>query len=472
MTKIIPVAKVGKDPALASSFRPVSNLSVVGKLIERAVFNQIDKHITDHKLTDKDQHGGRKSHSTMSCSTEIIEDIKKAQEGKYQVALVALDLSAAYDMVDHGILLERCRLLNLCQTTQNFLRSFLATRSSLVELEGTRSSLRATGNHGVVQGGPSSGTLFNIYINDLPAQVNDLQPTSSLGCSSAKQYVDNGTIVARGKTLQQLKMNIRRDYIAMRNYLVNHRMVINGGKTQLMIMKPHADPDDLDLDIDGMLICHQTSIKILGVTISEELKFDEHVWKGKGSITRSVVYKSSLLRTLKPYLPFPLLCQVGNAILNSTIQYCAPLWGPSSESNRIKVQAAQVRAARIITGEWNSEKVRSHRQDLLSKIKWPNVNQIIEIATLNLLKNAIERKASEGLTGLFWVTKPTVNARRNTLRIDHFGPLTRSNSFFSANAVHLFNNLPLHMKNPSLSRGNFKKLVKENALENNLLTRH
>ena len=237
LTKIIPVEKVGKDPLQPSSFRPVCNLSVVGKLVERAAMNQVENHINTHRLMNKDQHGGRGKHSTMTCLGEIMEDAKLALEDKQRVALVACDLSAAYDLCSHSILEIMCKnLLNMDEGMVSWLSSFLKNRSQLVEVCGERSKILPTGSQGVVQGGPSSGLLFNIYINSMPAQVNNQTLALNTSQSTSKQYVDDGTIIARGRNLAELKLNIEADFAAVRNYLVDHRMVINPEKTQLMVL--------------------------------------------------------------------------------------------------------------------------------------------------------------------------------------------------------------------------------------------
>ena len=442
LTKLIPMAKPGKDPSLTSSYRPVANISTIGKLIERGVMDQVGAHLSKHNLTNKDQHGGRKAHSTMTCLNEILEDAETAQEDKNQVALTAIDLSAAYDILNHDILKEKCRILNLDKTTQNCISGFLADRSQTVEIDGERSTPMMTGNQGVVQGGPSSGQFFNIYIDELPTQVNGGITPKTSSCSTSKQYVDDGTIISRGRTLEELKKNIVRDFKGIRDYLVNHRMVINSSKTQLLYLKPHPDPDEMVVTLEGTRIKHQNTIKILGVSISAEMRFEEHVWKGKGSITKTLKGKAALMRTLKPYLPYQLLCQVGNASINSTILYCAPLWGLSTQENRNKVQSAQIKAARIITGKWNKLDKASHRQELLNSIKWPNVEQLIRTSSINLLRSAIDDQTSEGIQNMFKVTKPSEGSRRQEIRIDHRGDKKRTNNMFSTYATETYNQLP------------------------------
>ena len=191
------------------------------------------------------------------------------------------------------------------------------------------------------------------------------------------------------------------------------------------------------------------------------MKFDEHVWKGKGAITKNLKGKASIIRTLKQYLPFNLLCQVGNSTINSTILYCAQLWGPSSQGNRNKVQAAQIKAARMITGNWNKKDNIFHRQELLDRIRWPNVEQLVKASTLNTLKGAIEGKTSRGIREMFKITKPMEGSRRQVIRIDFKGNKKRSDNMFSTFASQTFNSLPDEIKHPSITTRNFKNKVKE-----------
>ena len=133
LTKIIPIVKAGKDSSLAGSYRPVSNLSLIGKIIERAVIDQFELHMERNKLWNDNHHGGRKGHSTTTCVGELLEDVQEARQDKLQVAMVALDLSAAYDMVNHSLLLEQCRRMNIDSCSQAWLVSFLKGRSHLVK---------------------------------------------------------------------------------------------------------------------------------------------------------------------------------------------------------------------------------------------------------------------------------------------------------------------------------------------------
>ena len=91
-----------------SSYRPISNLPVISKLLERLIAKQFIAYIEDNKLLLEDQSGFRHSHSTETAVMKVLSDILSAVHRGDTAILASLDLSAAFDTVDHGILLERC----------------------------------------------------------------------------------------------------------------------------------------------------------------------------------------------------------------------------------------------------------------------------------------------------------------------------------------------------------------------------
>ena len=197
------------------------------------------------------------------------------------------------------------------------------------------------------------------------------------------------------------------------------------------------------------------------MTLSENLKWDEHLWRNKQNMVRSIQVKTAMLKILKPFVPSSILFNVGQAMVNSTILYGAPVWGATSKTNKNKIQSAQIRAARTITGTWNTKEKKSHRQDVLNQVGWLNVDQIINSSTLNLLKQTISNKTTHGMSKLFKVTQPQHSSRTNSLRVDHKGHPEKYNSSFSTNAPILFNNLNQELKNPNQTTKQFKTALRK-----------
>ena len=473
ITKLIPLLKKGKDPLQAASYRPISNLCSLGKIFEEAFFNQTSKHINMSGLINKDQHGGRGAHSTTSCLTELWEEAKKATENKDKASITAIDLSAAYDLCCHSLLLEKCRLLKIGKNATNCLHSFLENRKRYVELDGSKSSILETGPFGVVQGGRSSGELFLYFLNDLPLQLSIKTSPEDPANSIGKEFVDDMSILTIAKTIPILLKQVVNDYKKVQRFLINHKMCINTSKTQFMLLLPPKDTSDIKIELDNITISHQHSIKVLGVTLSDTMKFDNHIWSGKESMARNLNSKTALLKTIKPYLSTVQLGQIGANLINSTILYAAPLWGATTKENIARVQSIQIKAARVIKNKaWARTKHKQHRQELLDELKWPNTQQIINSATLNLAKKATTASSSEGLNNLFKVSKATHTRKLPVIRIDHRGKVTSTNNIFSVNAPKLFNNLPAELKDPNMSNTKFKRQLKHVTIANNRLTAH
>ena len=99
--------KTSLDADTLSSLRPISNLSFLSKLVERVVFSQIGTYLTNNNLYPRSQSSYRKHHSTEAVLLKVMNDIEYALDDGLDVALVLVDLSSAFDTVDHQILLER-----------------------------------------------------------------------------------------------------------------------------------------------------------------------------------------------------------------------------------------------------------------------------------------------------------------------------------------------------------------------------
>ena len=129
----------------------------------------------------------------------------------------------------------------------------------------------------MIQGGSSSGELFTIYVNDLPNQINDRKGIRKKEDSSGEEFVDGISVIAKAENEALLKVKMEKEYDATSQYLINHQMVVNKDKTQIMYIHPDKDQAPPTINIQGCIIEHQKEIKILGMQISENLKMDTHI---------------------------------------------------------------------------------------------------------------------------------------------------------------------------------------------------
>ena len=303
---------------------------------------------------------------------------------------------------------------------------------------------------------------------------NYLKKTSNKDTANSlgKEFVDDLSIVAKAKNMENLMHQLKTDFEKVSDYLINHQMAINEDKTQLMVLFPPKE-EVIKLILKNNIITNQKSIKILGVTLSNDMKFDSHLWSGVSNMTKTLTNKMAIIRTIKPFISPEALGLIGGSLINSTILYAAPLWGTTTKTNIDRIQACQMRAARMIQDQaWNRKKAKSHRQTALDKLKWPNINQIIQISTSNLTKKALSGNSTHDLNRMFKKSYPTHSRKGNTIRIEHRGKINKTSSIFSVAAAINFNTLPRLLKDPDMPDKKFKSEMKKYGMSQNLLQTH
>ena len=258
----------------------------------------------------------------------MVDEARTSLENNNMTAIMAIDLSSAYDLVDHAILVEKCRLMNLGQIALKWIKDFLRRRSQYVEIGGIKTKELLSGDEGVVQGGPSSGELFVIFLNNLPIKIPPKELIDKKPNTQSNMFVDDHNSVIGGKNMDDLTKNIKQEFDRIYDFLIQHKMKINSSKTQLMILNPNEQQKNTPTLIHKSLISHQDHIRVLGITLSENLKFDNHLISGKCNMTKKLNSKINMLRVVKPFISQKALGMVANNLINS------PIWCPHLEHNQ------------------------------------------------------------------------------------------------------------------------------------------
>ena len=104
--RILPILKTGKDPLKQESYRPVTNVNTVEKLVQQLFKRQIDKYLTENEIFPDEHHGGRPNFSTLTAKATLDKTVTRYNEEEKNTATITTDLTAAFDMIDHFILLK------------------------------------------------------------------------------------------------------------------------------------------------------------------------------------------------------------------------------------------------------------------------------------------------------------------------------------------------------------------------------
>ena len=204
------------------NYRPISNLSFVSKLLERHVAIQLRHHLDNNDLLDILQSAYRKYHSTETALVRIQNDHLNSVDKKKGVLTVLLDMSAAFDTVDHSVLIGQMRSIGIEGTALKWLES--SNRTHTVRI-GSHNSHRTLIESGIPQGSVLGPVLFSIYTLPLGAIFRKHQLQYHLYADDAQLYVDLSR-VPDGETADAV-CRVERCIEEARLWMSDHNLVLN-----------------------------------------------------------------------------------------------------------------------------------------------------------------------------------------------------------------------------------------------------
>ena len=171
--KLLPLHK-GKGLSLRdpTSYRPISLLPIIGKLVERALQPQVLDFMSKSGQLNQNHHSYRKQHSTVTAMLQISDTMFEGSNWNKITTAVMLDQSSVFDVLKHELLLEKLHLYNFSNKVIEWTRSYLSYRSNYITI-GTKNSKYRNVEHGVPQGSVLGLILYVIYINKLPEVINN-----------------------------------------------------------------------------------------------------------------------------------------------------------------------------------------------------------------------------------------------------------------------------------------------------------
>ena len=278
--RVVALVKPGKDPNLPKSYRLIPLLCITYKLYERMIMSRLAPTIED-QLTP-DQAGFRPGRSCCSQVLNLTQFIEEGFENRQITWAVFVDLTAAYDTVNH-----RSLLLKVAQMTQNstivrIIGSLLENRSFYVEMDGRKSRWRNQRN-GLPQGSVLAPLLFNIYTNDLP----QLQDTRRF------IYADDLCIATQSRSFKTIEERLTRALSSLSDYYKKWHLKANPTKTQVCSfhLNNHQANRKLQIKWENKDLESHPHPVYLGVTLDRTLSFKEHVDK----LRKKVVTRNNLL---------------------------------------------------------------------------------------------------------------------------------------------------------------------------------
>jgi hypothetical protein len=446
--------KLGQDTNM-KNYRPVSNLTFLSKIVESAVIKQYTEHLSANNLNDPNQSAYKPFHSTETLLTKIHNDIMVNGNNGDLTLLVLLDLSAAFDTIDHDILIRRLEhKYGIKHTALNWFKSYISDRTQSISINNTDSVEKCL-KYGVPQGSKLGPILFNSYI----APVSEVSQRHNV---IDEKYADDQQLILSFKPNLTEALNakdrMQKCIKDIREFLYRNKLCNNAEKTEIILVGSKSQLEKIKLEpmvVDNTNIVYADNVKNLGAILDKHMTMEKQVNK----MCRAVYFNIRNISKIRKSLTKDDTKSVVNALVTPHLDYANGLLYGTSERLKKKLQIAQNSAVRLI----ERLRLRDHVTESRKMLHWLPIEARIKYKIITLtwkalnnqgpqyLKDLIERRLSER------PVRSTYECLLNRPNI----PINNSwgNRAFSVVGPQLWNELPLEIRQHNKLES-FKKKLK------------
>ena len=332
---VTPIFKA-KENNLFENYRPISVLTCFSKLLEKLMHKRLINYVEKHRILSEHQFGFRKNRSTEHAILELTDKISKAiDEGKYTVGIF-LDLSKAFDTVNHEILIKKLQHYGIRGIGLQWFINYLQERAQMVKYKQHRSTEMSV-RTGVPQGSIIGPLLFQIYINDIE------------NCSKILSFVlypDDTNAFYSNSCLKTLASTIQNEMNEVVQWLNANKLSINASKTKFVIFKSKnkSQHQEIIVKINNDIVEQVPCVKFLGVLIDQELTWKNHI----SSVLKNIIKSAGLIAKLRHFTNKNTSKLIYYALVYPYLTYGNLVWGNTYPTRLQKVLNVQKKIVRLI----------------------------------------------------------------------------------------------------------------------------
>jgi hypothetical protein len=367
IAKVFPLHKKGPTNVI-DNFRPISLLTSISKVFEKIVFTQLYAYLIENNIIHDSQYGFRKQHSAEHATMELSDILLNNLDKKGTPMSIHLDLSKAFDTLDHDILLQKLNLYGIQATSLSWFRSYLTNRKQFVDIN-QHSSTPLLISTGVPQGSILGPLLFILYINDIVYSSDFFQFI---------MYADDTTLICNKtpthSTYETFIQRVNKELNNIFIWLCVNKLSLNVLKTKYMVYRNKNKPTqigDIEVEINNIVIDRVSQFNFLGVILDESLTWIPHINKISLKISRNI----GVINSIKRFVPVYVLRTLYFSLVQSHLIYGICSWGFELQ----RLTKLQKKAVRII----NNSKYNAHTEPLFKNSQILKLTDLFNVSLLS-----------------------------------------------------------------------------------------
>ena len=332
---VTPLPKPG-DKSNVTNYRPISQIPLPGKVLERIVHTHISNYLETNNLLNPKQGGFRKNHSTITTVANFTNDLFHNINNNEHSIATFIDMSKAFDVVNHNILLLKCGKLGLNGNIQNWLKSYLSNRTQCTVANGKTSS-KARLKCGVPQGSILGPLMFLIYVNDIDGLCDQTELSS---------YADDTVIYASHQDPVTAYINVQNDLGHLSHWCQINKLTINAKKSHSMKFGSQALLHNMvvpKLKLNDSELEYVEDFNYLGIQLDQHLKFDKQI----NQMRAKTAHKLYMFGYLRRFMTARQALAIYKSKLLPYLEYGGILVHDTNQTLLTKLQRLQNRGLKI-----------------------------------------------------------------------------------------------------------------------------
>ena len=362
IAKVLPLFKSG-EKFVVGNYRPISLLPLFSKILERIMHSRLYKYFESNKFLYGKQFGFRKNNSVDYGLMEVVNDISQSMSKKQLTLGVFIDLSKAFDTVNHEILLQKLKKYGVVGVELAWLKCYLTNRHQFVKIDNEESSFLKV-KCGVPQGSILGPLLFLIYVNDMHFSVPKL---------NVVMFADDTNLFVSGSDYKTIFKIMNEQLSLIETWFSANKLSLNTEKTKYTMFCSKNMEEILPLKLPKLSIgdkeVNRTRYtKFLGILIDENLTWDNQL----NAVASKVSSQIGIISKGRKFLNNHAMKMLYFSFINPYLTYGNIVWGSVQKSKLNKIHTLQKRAVRIVSHAPRG----SHSRPLMIENKILNIYEI------------------------------------------------------------------------------------------------